>query len=364
MKKSLLALAALGAFAGAASAQSSVTVFGVVDASVNYIDNGGQKTWMLASNQLNSNRLGFRGVEDLGGGLQAGFWLEMGMDNATGWAGGSSGNVSNGDGNSSQLFNRRSTVSLMGKWGEVRLGRDYNPSFWNWVFFDVNGANGLGQALNLATSLTADVNTLARTNNTIGYFLPSGLGGLYGQFMYGFGQSPTGTSGNQYQGGRLGWAAGPFDIAGAYSETETGPNAHALSSAKFKVTNIGASWNFGVAKLYGLWNEYKWDSAKQDTWGLSVGVPIGAGEFRAAYASADRQGHIPKVGTDISNDDAKMFSLEYVYNLSKRTALYTTYGQINNDGKAAFTVMGGSPTGTGLAGGTSKGYNVGVRHSF
>src|SRR5574337_180523 len=265
MKKSLLALAALaslGGFAGAASAQSSVTVFGVVDESINYIENKNaagakNKSWYLAANQLNSNRLGFRGVEDLGGGLQAGFWLEAGMNNGTGYAGGGSGNVSNTDTPSGQLFNRRSTVSLMGKWGEVRLGRDYNPSFWNWVFFDVNGANGLGQAVNLASPLGSGVGTIARTNNAVQYFLPSGLGGLYGQFMYGLGQSATGTSGNKYAGGRLGWAAGPFDVAAAYSETERGKTGVGTSD-KFKDWNIGGSWDFKVAKVYALYNEYQW----------------------------------------------------------------------------------------------------------
>ena len=81
MKKSLLALAVLGAYAGVASAQSSVTIFGVIDLSVNQIENGNLKTTSMQSNQLNSNRLGFRGFEDLGGGLGAGFWLEGGMSN-------------------------------------------------------------------------------------------------------------------------------------------------------------------------------------------------------------------------------------------------------------------------------------------
>ena len=79
MKNLLLALAALGTLAGAASAQSSVTMFGVVDLSANSIKNGNANTQSLQSNQLNSNRLGFRGIEDLGGGLKAGFWLEAGM---------------------------------------------------------------------------------------------------------------------------------------------------------------------------------------------------------------------------------------------------------------------------------------------
>ena len=89
MKKTLLALAALTAFAGAASAQSSVTVFGIVDLSVNQINNSSAGTVsVLSSDGLNSNRLGFRGIEDLGGGLRAGFWIEGGMANDTGTGGG------------------------------------------------------------------------------------------------------------------------------------------------------------------------------------------------------------------------------------------------------------------------------------
>jgi len=371
MKKSLLALAVLGAFASAASAQSSVTVFGVVDLSVNYIDNsnnigvGGSNTggamWGLASNQLNSNRLGFRGVEDLGGGLQAGFWLEMGMNNASGQAGGGSGGLLNSDATSAQLWNRRSTVSLMGKWGEIRMGRDYTPSFWQTVFFDVDGANGLGNGLNILDgALGSGATTFVRANNSIAYNLPA-MGGLYGTVMYAFGQSTAGTSGNQYVGGRLGFAAGPFDIAAGMSETEHGASGVG-STDKFKVWNIGASWDLKFMKLYGYYNENKWNTAKQSLYELSVGVPIGAGEFRATYASSDRQGTNPNTKASIEADDASLWSLEYVYNLSKRTAVYTTYGQISNDGKSAFSVVGGAPH--SAQGGSSKGYNFGVKHSF
>jgi len=372
MKKSLLALAVLGAFAGAASAQSSVTVFGVVDLSINYIDNSnnagaggantGDKMWGLASNQLASNRLGFRGVEDLGGGLGAGFWIEMGMNNATGQAGGGSGGLSNSDATSSQLWNRRSTLSLTGKWGELRMGRDYVPSFWQTVFFDVDGANGLGNGLNILDgSLGSGATTFARANNSIAYHLPSGIGGLYGTLMYAFGQSSGAVSGNQYQGGRVGWAAGPIDVALGWGQTEKGATGVG-SNSKFEVWNIGGSWDFKIAKLYAYYNENKWDTAKQSLWELSVGVPIGAGEFRGTYASSDRQGTDPNTKASIEANDATIWSLEYVYNLSKRTAVYTTYGQISNDGKAAFSLVGGHPFSS--AGGSSKGYNFGIRHAF
>ncbi len=352
MKKSLLAVAVLGAFAGAASAQSSVTLFGVVDLSANQIKNGATTAKYLASNQLNSNRLGFRGTEDLGGGLTAGFWLEAGMNNATGNAGGGSGNVAPSEtAASSQLFNRRSTVSLTSRMGEVRLGRDYDPSFWNTVFFDVNGANGLGQGLNLISSLGSGATSIARTNNSIGYFLPSGLGGIYGQAQV---AAPEGAPGNNYRGARLGYAAGPVDVAVGYGITKT-------VGGDFKMQNVGASYNFGVAKLLGYYNRNSYGQLKQNVYEVSASVPLGQGEFRASYAKADASGNTAG-GVSTNANDAKLASVGYIYNLSKRTALYTTYAKISNSGTAAFSILPGS---LGSASGReSSGYNFGVRHSF
>jgi predicted porin len=91
-------------------------------------------------------------------------------------------------------------------------------------------------------------------------------------------------------------------------------------------------------------------------------VPLGQGEFRAAYAHVDQKGTQGAINLD--PNDAQMFSVEYVYNVSKRTALYTTFGQIKNKGTATFQVLPGTPTDAALAGGKSTGYNLGVRHSF
>jgi predicted porin len=377
MKKSLLALAVLGAFAGAASAQSSVTMFGVVDLSGNDIKNGNAHTQSLQSNQLNSNRLGFRGIEDLGGGLKAGFWLEMAMNNENGSAGGGNGVPSPTNGSS--IFNRRSTVSLFSNWGELRLGRDYNATFWNLVFDDVNGANGLGQGLNLVPVLGSGAQSLARVNGTIEYLLPPNIGGFYGQAQV---SAPTnnassgnpGQTGQKYYGGRLGYAAGPFDVNASYGETKLEIFRNAPLGDKFKIWNAGGSWDFGVVKFYGWYNEVKLQNFKADTYELSLGVPLGQGEFRASYAHVDQKGSQPFCGAalcvnpvpvvNINANDADMWSLEYVYNVSKRTAIYTTYGEIKNKGTATFQVLAGTPTDAALAGGKSKGYNIGVRHSF
>src|SRR5688572_8937355 len=108
MKKSLLALAVLGTFAGVASAQSTVTLFGVVDVNARATKNGDADRLKTLSTDGNaSSRLGFRGVEDLGGGLSAGFWLEAGLAADTGGLGGSNGLAAPTNG-SSNAFNRRS----------------------------------------------------------------------------------------------------------------------------------------------------------------------------------------------------------------------------------------------------------------
>ena len=140
MKKSLVALAAL-AVVGAASAQSSVTLFGVVDATYAYGSGSVSNKSQLTNSGYNSSRLGFRGVEDLGGGLAASFWLEGSLGNDDGSAGTNAGKGGSLD------FNRRSTLSLSGNFGELRLGRDYTPTFNNVSTYDPFGTNGVGTSL-------------------------------------------------------------------------------------------------------------------------------------------------------------------------------------------------------------------------
>jgi predicted porin len=346
MKKSLLALAVLGAYAGVASAQSSVTIFGVVDLSINQVENGSAKTTSMQSNQLNSNRLGFRGFEDLGGGLGAGFWIEGSLTSESGSPAG-------------QTWQRRSTVSLISqRGGELRLGRDYVPTFWNLAFFDVYGANGLGNDTNIisvANPANSAAGTGVRANNSIGYLLPSGIGGLYGQAMVALGQ---GNDNNKYWGIRLGWASGPFDFAGAYGETDT------FQPNDLQVLNFGASWNFGFMKLLGLYNTMEFSSLKENYWGLGVSFPLGQGELKAAYGQVDNKGVLGALNTN--PNDASIISIQYIYNLSKRTALYGGYAQVDNEGASARSVLGASSpvSSIGLAGAKSTGFNVGVRHSF
>ncbi|RYH56532.1 MAG: porin [Alcaligenaceae bacterium] len=413
MKKSLVALAAL-AVAGVASAQSSVTLFGIVDASVSHVTN---KSDLYVANPLapaniflpnslkasktglnhsayNSSRLGFRGVEDLGGGLAASFWLEAPITNDDGATGVST-------------FSRRSTISLSGNFGEVRLGRDYKPTFWNFTVFDPFGTNGAGTAL-IQRAAGGIENSNVRASNTIGYFLPKNLGGFYGQVQYGFheqakydnslqGSLNDNSRGGQYWGGRFGYANGPLDVAVAYGEQTNTSSWIGGTDRTAKNLNVGASYDLGVVKLFGQYANLK---GKTDFNGLiseptfnpanklegylfGVTAPIGAGLIRASY------GHV-KTKVDINpavylanpffqdvNPKADQLALGYVHNLSKRTALYATVAYIKNKNGAAYSTGAGninvdpvvSYTAANGATGvyrpkTSLGYDFGVRHSF
>ena len=386
MKKSLVALAAL-ALAGIASAQSSVTLFGVLDAGVSYNDtksnlaNGTsvkRSQWTQSTSGYNSSRLGFRGTEDLGGGLAASFWLEAGLGNDTGAAGGGG----------TQLFNRRSTVSLSGAFGEVRIGRDYTPTFWNDTTFDPFGTNGVGSNVifgaHLAPTATpasptspyADGNYV-RASNTVGYFLPSNLGGFYGQVQYGLAEQvkTTGTNvstAGRYVGGRFGYANGPLDVALAYGESTT--NDLIVSNNKVKTANLGASYDFGMVKAFAELSQFKLASGIATTIvdnskvnGLLIGAtaPIGAGLIRASFSTA-------RVSLPGADPRADKFALGYVHNLSKRTALYATYAHVNNKnfganvpGISANAGTGSSPLAYGAGTpSSSNGYDFGIRHAF
>ena len=358
MKKSLLALAVLGAFAGAASAQSSVTLFGVLDVSAANIDNkpasgASTTTQQLRTDGLNTSRLGFRGVEDLGGGLKAGFWLEAGVNADTGTT-------------NSKFFNRRSTVSLLGGFGEVRLGRDYTPTFWNLTVFDPFGTAGVGNIGNVLqypattdTPLGSGATTLTRADNTIAYFLPSGIGGLYGQAQVAAGETPAGGPANKYAGGRLGYAAGPVDIAVAYGQTGT--------TNKYKLFDVGGAFSFGPAKLTAQFIQGKYLTRKQQVWQLGTVVALGQGELHASYTHADMKGPSVAAGgtagyTDA--DDANQIAVGYAYNLSKRTAVYGNASRVKNKGAADFRVGNVTNAPGSAAGGTSTGVEAGIRHSF
>ena len=352
MKKSLLALAVLGAFTGVASAQSSVQLFGTLDVGGKLLKNDGRsKQWSEETDGINSSEIRFQGIEDLGGGLKAGFNLRSGIAPDTGT-----------QASATKFWNRRATVSLYSNAGELRLGRDYVPTFWNTAIFDAFGYNGIGS--------TGNVQRIAqvRQDNSIGYFLPSNLGGFYGQLMMAAGEGGgSGDRGGKYLGGQFGFRAGPFDVAIAYSEMTpdlTIP-ASAVTGAplitaqsKIKTANIGGSFDFGFMKLMGYYDEDKVPNAKEKTASISASFPFGQSEVRVGYDMSKLDSN---VGPDSKIDNMKA---TYQYNLSKRTAMYGTIARLNNKDGTSLSLPGVFGGNNPNAGGDSKGFEVGVRHFF
>jgi predicted porin len=348
-----IAAAAAALACGAAHAQSSVTVFGLLDVSVARFSGDGPSLTGVMTDGYQSSRLGFRGVEDLGGGLSASFWLEAALNPNNGSGGTTNANnQSTGSlGGGGLTFGRRSTVSLSGKsWGELRIGRDYTPGFWNLSNFHPFGTNGVGSAGILFYPVQSGARiTNVRASNSVGYFLPGNLGGVYGQAMYAWGNTAsnaTNPDDGRLYGARLGWAGGPFDVAIGYSKTKLTP------VGDFTQTNIGASYDFKVVKLFALAGENKVGATKTKPINIGAHVPFGAGVFRVAIGRVK--------ATGVAND-ATQWTLGYVHNLSKRTALYANYSQIDNK-DVGTTYNVGSPVTT--PGGESKGWELGVRHAF
>ncbi len=359
MKKSLLALAALTAFAGAASAQSSVTLFGIIDVNARRVDNGAVGTIKSLSTDGNaSSRLGFRGIEDLGGGLKAGFWLEGAFGADTGCGGGSVG----ASACAAATWQRRATVSLLGGFGEIRMGRDYTPTFLNVLVYEPWGYVGvatLGNARSAlgvisGTTLTpSGVTTAVRANNTISYILPA-MGGLFGTFQVAAGEGATG---NKYVGARLGYAAGPLSVSGAYGKTyKTGTMVDDMKQLSF-----GASYNLGFMNLMAGYEKQDYSTSNQKMANAAITVPFGASTVKLSYA---------KFGASSNLWRATQIGLGYQYDLSKRSSFYANFGRTANEGNATSAVSGGRFTASGSGpaqtrgGETSTGIEFGIRHSF
>lgn len=339
----------LVAMVSAAGAQE-VSVFGVIDAGIShYRVSGGQRLTALSDSAETSSRLGFRGREDLGNGLSAQFWLEGGFEASSPGA---------------FDFARRSTIGLAGRFGEVRLGRDYTPSF-NMLgaFGTPFGTNGVGEDLLYRARATSHgsanggQSTNVRASNAINYFLPKDLGGVYGQFMLGLDEASEGKAG-RYVGARLGYKTGAWDMGLAYNTAEGGLGAPASRPRDMKNLTLGASYDFGVAavSLMQIADTVAMPLGDKKLSGTSLGltVPLGTGELRAGYS---------RVSFDHPTDQARArkLALGYTHPLSKRTALYTTVSRVQNKDQASFVAGGGL---TGIANRSSSGIDIGLRHRF
>ncbi|WP_302172680.1 porin [uncultured Hydrogenophaga sp.] len=366
MKKTLIALAAVAA-TGAAMAQSSVTIYGVVDVGFTDISNSGTGTdnTGLTSSNMTTNRLGFRGTEDLGGGLKANFQIETSLAADAPAA--------------SSVGDRGAWVGLSGGFGEIRLGREYSTTFWSGFLFSPFGTGGVGNGFGFinrvnAHGATGQTNPIWN-NNSITYSSPR-IAGFQGHAQYVFDEVAGANNAGRSMGLRLNYSAGPLGAELAYSDTDGGaaltftapatstPILGLTTSAAHKSVVGGVSYNFGVARVMANFGQEKASVqatgaplAKITNYEIGVVAPVGPGRLRAAYNNT-------KIDVTALATDPKVskFALGYIYDLSKRTAVYATVASLKNKNNANLVLTG--PATTGAANGRSTGYNIGISHTF
>ena len=346
MKKSLLALAVLTAVTGAASAQSSVTLYGKVDLGM-VLDSGnaGGKSIRLASGVTGGSRLGFKGVEDLGGGMKASFQLE------TGYCADSTAGAPNFCTGGNNFMGRQAHGDLTGAFGAISAGRQYSLGFNNLATIDPFGAGYAGQANNQDGAASANYlvdPSGVRLNNSVTYSTPN-VAGFTGSAEVAFGETTGNWAAGRETGAGVNYASGPAYVGFTFYDLS---NAGGNGAAK-KVFTFGGSYDFGVVKVHALAQKLSGPSTL-DQLNIMAGVtvPIAGGNLMASYVR-----HNDRVST--SNLDANQIGVGYQYPLSKRTALYTSFARIQNQHGAIFKVGNATEVGTG-----NKAFNAGVVHNF
>ena len=360
MKKSLIAIAALAA-AGAAAAQSSVTMYGQVNTGYEYsktdttID--GKKTTTkttgFQNDRVNTSRLGFKGEEALGNGLSATFALEMGFDSADGDF-------------ADSAFDRKATVGLKGAFGEVRIGKDSTP---------MNEFDGSFKAIDRTTTLAEQVagRDASWEGRPTGLFYNGTFSGVSVSAAIGNNSERTKTEGvttkkddSAVYGLGLGYNGGAWAVGAAFQhETKKGFDNTVVAPVAAhdgKVTNygVGASYDFTVAKVYGQYKggQYKneastvADKYSYDQFAVGVSAPFGATTLSAEYGY-NKAKETAATTAIVAKFKGNVFAVQAEYAFSKRTSLVARAGQVANWKNE--TTNDKSST---------QEYTVGLRHKF
>ena len=350
----------------AAFAQS-VTLYGMLDAGIESVSNvasaGGSITRMPSNTGIIPSRLGFRGKEDLGGGLSAIYTLEMGFGVDTG-----------ASGQGGRLFGRQSTVGLSGDWGAVTLGRQWTMLFWSILDSDIVGPSvyGIGSLDNYIPN--------SRIDNSIAYKGKFGnvtVGGTYSlgrDTVNGNSPAATGCAGEsgtdtsacrewsamvKYDtpswGAALGYdkisgGAGSWAAANLLTSSQT--DSRLMVNGYMKWSNLKLA-----AGLIRRDNDGSTVKPKSNLWYVGASYPLTpAWTIDGTYAMLKYK--------DVSNYDASLLAVRALYAMSKRTTLYAQVGSIKNDSLSAVSVSGGATGSNPAAGGSQTGVMLGVNHRF
>lgn len=332
MKKTLIALAVLGSIAGFAQAQSNVTIYGVLDAGFTK-KSGDTADTATKIGRGDNNRIGFKGVEDLGGGLSATFQIENRFEPDT-------GTVENG---TRPLFQGRTTVGLAGAFGSVKLGRELssvqavNPAF------DPFGTTTVGAFApffmgNYNSDALSTANAQNRFSNGVFYNSP---------VMSGF---ALGVSAATKEGPAVGAPAGTelpknaYSLAGTYKNGPIGAMlGYERNGISDKFWQLAGSYKVGPANLMASYSRAKVDLTDFETksWMLGADIVAGPGNVKIGYGQQ-------KPDSDLKS---KKFAIGYQYSLSKRTYLYVDAANLRTD----------VPVGGDI---NVRLYDLGLHHSF
>lgn len=405
MKRAVLALAALGATANYAHAQSSVQIYGIVDMGLAHASTGAVPTTAnpratgaytgIDSGLLQSSRIGFRGTEDLGGGLSAQFALEGGL------------NIDNGSFQQNGLpFGRRSIVGLVGKdFGNLQFGR--RKDFTDEIAEPYSSITPFGTFITRVHASNLDRIGGNRANNMAYYSTPT-WGGFRANVSFGLGEAAGDISSGQSLGYGANYANGPFGIGAGYWQSKLGTvTATANSSSDqgatlgagcntpglgtpgdvcIKTWIVGSRYNFGNLMVRGTLSE-----VKQPLLRVSAGAApnfvttfrstAGSGAFAAGGSNNDKS-QIIDVGADYLTGPWKLkasliqsrynflgasskgkltqFIAGAEYYLSKRTTMYATFANMKADSMYSPGIIGPAPG----ADNSQSAFGLGIRHTF
>lgn len=388
MKKSVIALAVAGILAPVvAQAQSSVTIYGVADvglysASVAQASATGNVTRTgLQSGIASGSRLGFRGTEDLGGGLKAVFAMEQRVEFDNGGNDNTSFTATKASSTGGNQFDRQIFAGLQSdNFGTFTMGRQYTPTFDVLVKVDAfdYGTSGSFSTAGYFSGAT-------RASNSFKYVTPNKLGGFGASLLYvqsgsGLNSANTpnfderqataaaiaatasgGATGAKRGDGvvsfNLRYENGPLFVGAAHTQAK-----YDSGSDQRRYVSAGATYDFGVVKPYLAYHSIRdktSPSSRDDNfWHLGARIPFGGSHLvTVSYVRYN-----DKTATD---GDAKHWGVGYNYAFSKRTDLYAAYSHISNKTGGTSGFGGAGFRDTNLASGTSgNAYNIGLRHKF
>jgi GBP family porin len=347
MKKSLIALAALGTLSAGAFAQSSVTIYGKVDLGL-VVDSGSPsgKAVRLSSPAAGS-RLGFKGVEDLGGGYKAAFILETGVcvDSAAG-----APNFCTG---SNQFFGRQAHGDLSGSFGTLSAGRQFSQGYNTLAIVDPFQLGYAGQTINTDGKGTfVGDNSGARLNNSVTYMTPV-VANFTAAAEISLGETTGNFKGGRELGGSVNYSNGPAFASVTYYNLDN-PDGSGTNHA---VTTAAGVYDFGVVKAHALIQKvtgHPTGAATVDIVNMLVGatVPLGtAGRVIGSFIHHDDR--------TAADKDTNQLGLGYVYPLSRKTSTYVAWARNQNRHNAGFLIGNGTEAGTG-----NQSFNLGFTINF